>query len=302
VRVGNTAVVCGVRAEILTAEEGTVDESRSLNNRDEDGGEEQDYKEIQDLRLLVPNIELCTGSTPALLPGNAPSAFAQTLVTRIRNLLLSTRVIGARQLRITHEGSAMGDGDAGGPNLNQEGDEAMQEDGETEARERLVKGYWTLYIDTMFISLDGNAFDAAWLAILSALANTRLPKAYFDEELEMILCSDDPAEAKKLELTGLPVPSTFAVFESDGRWAEDDDGDRDGEGKSWVLSDPDAFEESVCRESVTVIVDCSTSAKGQIRKIEKSGGGVVERDVMEMLVKRTVQRWKEWEKTLSANS
>jgi exosome complex component RRP43 len=324
VRVGNTAVVCGVRAEILTAEEGTVDEyTASANaaaevgdeNEDEDGyrdGEEEEeerYKEISALRLLVPNVELCTGSTPALLPGNAPSAFAQTLVTRIRNLLLSTKVVGARQLRIVHAGPDASLGaDTGGPNPNREGDEVMQEGGEgegeaeTETHERLVKGYWTLYIDTMFISLDGNAFDAAWLAILSALSDTRLPHAYFDDELEMILCSDDPARAKKLELAGLPVPSTFAVFESDGRWGEDDDGDGEGEGKSWVLSDPDTFEESVCQESVTVVVDCSASTKAQIRKIEKSGGGVVDRDVMKVLVKRSLERWKEWKKTLSTNS
>ncbi|KAF2655811.1 hypothetical protein K491DRAFT_692604 [Lophiostoma macrostomum CBS 122681] len=324
VRVGNTAVVCGVRAEILTAEEGTVDEfpaSSNTNGGDEDEDEEENgyrngaedererYKEISALRLLVPNVELCTGSTPALLPGNAPSAFAQTLVTRIRNLLLSTKVVGARQLRIVHAGpdASLG-GDTGGPNPNREGDEVMREggegEGEMEIHERLVKGYWTLYIDTMFISLDGNALDAAWLAILSALSDTRLPHAYFDDELEMILCSDDAARAKKLELAGLPVPSTFAVFESDGRWGEDDDGDGEGEGegKSWVLSDPDTFEESVCQESITVVVDCSTSTKAQIRKIEKSGGGVVDREVMKMLVKRSLERWKEWKKTLSTNS
>jgi exosome complex component RRP43 len=237
---------------------------------DEDGG--NDRQEIEDLRLLVPNVELSTGSTPNLLPGNAPSTFAQTLVTRIRNLLLGTSLLRARDLRILYTPPS--------------GPEDQDERPETQ-----VKGYWVLYIDTLFISLDGNAFDAAWLAILAALRDTKLPKAYFDEELETILCSDSPSDAVPISLRGLPVPSTFAVFE--GRGEEDGDGE-DG----LVLNDPDAFEESVCRESVCVAVDKS-KGRVDLRKVEKSGGGVVDREILKSLVKRAGERWDEWNKALS---
>lgn len=280
VRSGNTSVVCGVRAEILKEEDipGTASypTTTTTSNGDESmGGEEgkedeDDREEIQTLRLLVPNLELSTGSTPQNLPGNAPSSFAQTLITRLHSLLLSTRLLRASDLRITHT-----------PSIN-------AEDPDTPA-EKVLKGYWVLYIDIFFISLDGNAFDAAWLGIVSALRNTRLPNAYFDEELEMILCDDSPANARPLKLRGLPVPCTFAVFEGKkGNVEEEEQG-----GWEWVLSDPDAFEEAVCRESVTVVVD-----QGLVKKIEKSGGGVVGREAMKGLIKRSRERWGVWDEVL----
>jgi exosome complex component RRP43 len=276
VRSGNTSVVCGVRAEILKEEDipGTAvytakttdDETGNENMGGKEEQEEDDREEIETLRLLVPNLELSTGSTPQNLPGNAPSSVAQTLITRLHSLLLSTRLLRAADLRIAHT-----------PSIN-------PEDPDTPA-EKVLKGYWMLYIDIFFISLDGNAFDAAWLAVVSALRNTRLPYAYFDEELEMILCDDNPSNARSLKLRGLPVPCTFAVFEGkkdeeDGKW-------------EWVLSDPDAFEEALCRESVTVVVD-----QGKLRKIEKSGGGVVGREIIKELVDRSKGQWAVWEEAL----
>lgn len=264
VRLGNTSVVCGVRAEILKDEDTPGTSSPAAVNAsgevDSDTDEDTEGDEVEQLHLLVPNVELSTGSTPAHIPGNAPSTFAQSLITRLRSLLHSTHVLRAHDLRITYT-----------PTTNPEDPEA--------APETEVKGYWVLYLDVFFISIDGNAFDAAWLSILAALKNTKLPRAFFDEEFEGILCSDDPREARGLRLRGLPVPSSFAVFE--GR------GEGDGEvGEQWVLSDPDAFEESVCRETVTITVD-----EAVIRRVEKSGGGVVGRQKMKELVKRATERW-----------
>lgn len=261
IRLGNTSVVCGVRAEILK-EENTPGTSSpaAINANGEVDEDDIEDTELETLRLLVPNVELSTGSTPAHIPGNAPSTFAQTLITRIRSLLHSTHVLRARDLRITYT-----------PTSNPEGPDA--------APETEVKGYWVLYLDVFFISIDGNAFDAAWLSILAALRNTKLPHAYFDEEYEGVLCSDDPSAARKLDLRGLPVPSSFAVFQ--GR------AEGDGElGQEWVLSDPDAFEEGVCRETVTVTVD-----QRVIKRVEKSGGGVVGKETMKGLVKRALERW-----------
>lgn len=53
VRTGDTAVVCGVRGEILRAEDAANAPSVDLSD------EEQD--ESHELRLLVPNIEMATG-------------------------------------------------------------------------------------------------------------------------------------------------------------------------------------------------------------------------------------------------
>lgn len=264
VRLGNTSVVCGVRGEILKAEDitGGFDASASLSRNNE-----EDSDEIEKLRLLVPNVELSTGSTPAYIPGNAPSTLAQSLITRIRSLLLSSRVLPAEELRIRYT-----------PATNPEDVDADPEEE--------VKGYWVLYIDVFFISIDGSGFDAAWISILAALRDTRIPRAWYDEEFEGILCSDDPAEARGLELRGLPVPATFAVFEGKSEGEE---------AVRWTLSDPDAFEEAVCQESVTVVVDEGGKV---VRRIEKSGGGVVGREEMKGLVKRAGQRWKEVEEAL----
>jgi exosome complex component RRP43 len=262
-------VVCGVRAEILKEEDtpGTYEYPGQTGGQEAEE-EQDDGDEVADLRLLVPNVELSTGSTPSHIPGNAPSTYAQTLITRIRSLLHSTCVLRATDLRILHK-----------PSTN-------PEDPETEA-EMQLKGYWVLYLDVFFISIDGNAFDAAWISILAALRDTLIPNAYFDEEYEGILCSDNPEEAHRLRLRGLPMPSTFAVFE--GR-REDEEDEVD-----WVLSDPDAFEEGVCRETVCVVVDCGAGKKGTrdtvIRRVEKSGGSVVGREVMGGLVKRSIDRW-----------
>ncbi|KAI4911100.1 hypothetical protein J4E90_007358 [Alternaria incomplexa] len=269
VRLGNTSVVCGVRAEILKEEDipGTFEypgQAAGQNTEEE----EDNGEEVEELRLLVPNVELSTGSTPSHIPGNAPSTYAQTLITRIRSLLNSTRLLRASDLRILYK-----------PSTN-------PENPDTEAETQL-KGYWVLYLDVFFISIDGNAFDAAWISILAALRDTLLPHAYYDEEYEGILCSDEPKEALRLQLRGLPIPSTFAVFE--GR-REDEDEEVD-----FVLSDPDAFEEGVCRETVSVMVDCAGGKKGTkdlvIRRVEKSGGGVVGKELMAGLIKRSIDRW-----------
>lgn len=276
-------MVCGVRGEILLAE----GEGEELNEQEN----ESDEDAVQKLGLLVPNVELSTGSTPQHLPGNAPSQLAQTMVSRLRNLLLSTRIVRASDLRILHDQrDFMADDDS--------------------PRRTLIKAHWTLYIDTLFISLDGthSAFDAAFLAILAALQNTKLPRAYYDEDAETILCDENVALAREIKLHALPVPSSFGVLESSSD--EDDDNaarvvaSSNDDKHGWILSDPDAFEESVCAESICIVVDASqgASAKGDVvRRIEKSGGGkagLVDRDVIKTLVKRSVERWQVWKDVL----
>lgn len=245
VRVGDTTVVCGVRGEILLA-------SDAQNFR---AGQSSD-SELQDLDLLVPNIELATGCSPAFLPGQPPSTLAQSLSTRLYSLLHSSKLVDAADLRIWHE---------------------IEVDGESV---REVKAFWTLYIDILFISLDGNPFDTAWAAVLSALRDVRLPHAYWDIDREMILCSDEVSMSKKLTLRGMPIASTYAVFEEKS-------------GKYWVLADPDTFEEGLCDETVTTTVDCG-SGKTAVLGISKSGGTMIGKEEMRSIFKLAQSRWQEW--------
>jgi exosome complex component RRP43 len=241
---------------------------------DDDINESDDAEELSTLNVLVPNIELATGCSPTQIPGNPPSSLAQSLSQRILSLLHSTNLVRASDLRVLYKPPKEDDDE---PDV-------------TPAPE--VAAYWTLYIDILFISLDGNAFDAAWCALLAALENTTLPKAWWDADMESVLCSDKVVEAKKLSLRSFPVPTTFAIFEP-GR----EKGVK--EERSFTLADPDTAEEDVCNEILTIVVDMSVGDT-KVKRIEKSGGGVVGRELLAACVKTASGRWGEWSGILQA--
>jgi exosome complex component RRP43 len=236
------------------------------------------YNEAKEMDLLVPNIELATGCSPAFLPGQPPSTLAQSLSTRIYSLLHSSGLFNGEDLRIWYQP----------PDLSNQ--DKMDED-ETEKIEPEVKAFWTLYIDILFISLDGNSFDAAWAAVISALRDVRLPKAYWDPDREMVLCEDTLSESKKLQLNGLPIAVTMLVFK-----VKEQEQGRDK--KHWILVDPDTFEEGLCDESVTIVVDCG-SRKTKLLGLSKAGGTIVGRDEMKELVGLAEERWSQLSQLLN---
>ena len=271
VRIGDTTVVCGVRGEILLASNVAgyrVDRSSTAPSA------KPSYNEAKELDLLVPNIELATGCSPAFMPGQPPSTLAQSLSTRVYSLLHSSRLVDGEDLRIWYQP----------PDLS---DQDKMEDEEAETIEPEVKAFWTLYIDILFISLDGNPFDAAWAAVVSALGDVRLPKASWDPDREMILCDDSVAESKKLRLNGMPIAATALVFRA--KEAEDT--------KYWILVDPDTFEEGLCDESVTVVVDCG-SIETKMLSVSKTGGTIVGREEMKEIVSLAETRWIELNRLL----
>lgn len=275
VRNGDTAVVCGVRGEILQS--GDIANlpnvpTTALDPEPGTSSPHNNFYEVPALNLLVPNIELATGSSPAFLPGNPPTTLAQSLSQRVLSLLHGTRIVDVRDLRILYQPPAL-----------PEDEETPDVPPPVE-----VKAYWTLYIDILFMSLDGNPFDAAWGALLAALKNTKLPRAWWDPDLESIVCSDAVSEARNLNLCGLPIPVSFAVFDTRRHKGM---GEKDGE---WILADPDAFEEGICEETITIAVDGSSSTGRQLCRIEKSGGTVIGRAVMRSLVGMAEKRWREW--------
>lgn len=239
VRVGDTTVICGVRGEtILTP---NIPNYRASNTENE----------LKEYDLLVPNIELATGCAPQYLPGGPPSTLAQTLSTRIYSLLHSSKIIKPEDLRIWHTT----------PSEDLE-DRMEEDDADTANENRSVVAYWVLYIDIFFISFDGNPFDAAWAATMAALRDTKLPGARYDVDREMIVCSRK--ESRPLSITNIPIACTAVVFTGK-------ETDRPTDGKFWLLVDPDRLEESLCDESVTVVVDCKESDV-KILSISKHGG------------------------------
>ncbi|KHO00206.1 3' exoribonuclease family protein [Metarhizium album ARSEF 1941] len=280
VRMGDTTVICGVRGETILTQH--IPNYRASNER-----------ELRDYDLLVPNIELATGSSPQFLPGGPPTTLAQTLSTRIYTLLHDSKLVQPEDLRIWHTRPAEqvvadDDNDEDDDDLMDEDKDAVEQNGD-----RYVAAYWVLYIDIFFISFDGNPFDAAWAAALAALKDTRLPRGRYDSDRDMVLCTrKDP---KPLTITGMPVACTAAVFTGK-------ETDRPTDGKFWLLVDPDRLEESLCDESITIVVDCQEEAM-RILSISKHGGVVLSPELLrsKSLLKLASQRWKDVTAAITGN-
>jgi exosome complex component RRP43 len=305
VRTGDTAVVCGVRAEVLMARDVADNQAaKSLGASRAADGTGDDV--MARLNLLVPNVELATGCSPAFLPGQAPSALAQSLAYRLLALLRTTRVVALDDLEIIYTPPNV-QSPSSGSDSSSDSDDSMSNaddanDDANEAPPAQVIAYWTLYIDITLISLDGNPFDASWAALLAALQNTTLPRAWYDADTERVLCSSARSEATSLRVRGRPFAATFAVFEPD----EGARGVGRAQPRGWILADPDEFEEGVSAESVTVVVDCSGGsdededededdlATSRVLSIEKSGGGFIGRREMRDVLSLAAARWAEW--------
>lgn len=265
VRNGDTAVVCGVRGEVLLATD--------IPHPPNEDTPKEDL--VEDLGLLVPNVELSTGCSPAHLPGNPPGTLAQSLSYRILSLLHMSKIISLDDLEIQYT-------------------EPQTDDDLPDESPRLVtKAYWTLYIDILCIALDGNAFDTTWAAVIAALKDTILPKAWWDPDREMILCSPRLADADRLQLNGLPVASTFVAFSTASPLKQPD------QAEVWVLADPDAFEEEVSTEALTIVVLQSPKEEQRLLRIEKNGGSAISHDRMKDCVRLAHGRCVEWHKVLA---
>ncbi|KAI1365398.1 exosome complex exonuclease RRP43 [Xylaria arbuscula] len=310
VRTGDTTVICGVRGETLTTSQipnyrpSSNDDDGDSNNRTAPSASAD---ELRDYDLLVPNIELATGCAPNFLPSVPPTTLAQTLSTRVYSLLHSSGVLNAEDLRIYHHHHHHHhENDDGNDDDDKSMQDAADEEEDVDVPTRKVMAYWVLYIDLLFISLDGNPFDAAWAAVLAALRDTKLPPARWDADREMVLCSRD-APALPLSVSGLPIACTAAVFTAKERLKQTQSRNTGGgdKGAFWILVDPDRFEESLCDENVTVVVDCSgeegeeDTADTKILGISKSGGTVVGAEVLRRFVGVAEDRWKDFRKALA---
>ncbi|KAG1886659.1 ribosomal protein S5 domain 2-type protein, partial [Suillus subluteus] len=200
VRMGDTTIICGVKAEIAEPE----------LDRPKQG-------------FLVPNTDLPAICSPKFKPG-PPTEEAQVLSDsdRLNEALVVSGALPLSSLCI-HPGKAV----------------------------------WTLYMDCTCINYDGNAFDAALLAMLGALRNTTLPKATYNEETGRTTCSRKTR--LPVQLTRNFASTSFGVLDT-----------------SHVLSDLTAFEEPLMDVTLTVIVD----DRGELISITESGGAISEETLL----------------------
>ncbi|EFW99137.1 3 exoribonuclease family protein [Grosmannia clavigera kw1407] len=308
VRLDRTRVICGVRAEILPVDNIPHYRPSAVTTAPTEAGsvfsqaeiDTDNRRQLRDYDLLVPNLELATGSAPEFLPGGPPSVLAQPLSTRLYSLLHASGLVDAERLKIWHQPPSSRSTDS------KSGDDEMDVD-ESDADEALdafdpgqatqgpeLKAYWTLYIDLLFLSFDGNPFDAAWAAVVAALRDTQLPLARWDADRGEVVCSpqteteSEPetnvASSAPLTLRGLPVATTAVVCVENKK-------KRQQGGARWILLDPDRLEENQCRETVTVVVDRSDGSQTMVRALSKTGGVLVGPRELHALVAAAEKRW-----------
>ena len=167
-------------------------------------------------------------------------------------------------------------------------DEDGNDDEDADDEQSELKAYWTLYIDVLFISFDGNPFDAAWAAIVAALRDTKLPRAWWDADREIVICSR--SEEMPLNISGLPVACSAAIF-------TEKEAEKASQGKHWVLVDPDRLEESLCDEVITMVVDKS-GGQTRIRNLSKSGGTIIGPQLLRDFTNLAGARWEEFRKAI----
>lgn len=72
------------------------------------------------------------------------------------------------------------------------------------------KAVWALYIDVVCINYDGNAFDAAVMAVMAALRNSKSPRyAFLHERLSIARQLDWPGHDHELTATARLPRATY---------------------------------------------------------------------------------------------
>lgn len=119
------------------------------------------------------------------------------------------------------------------------------------------KSAWVVYADVYCAAFDGNLLDAAFLAVVAALQDLRVPATRTDEDGEVVIAERRPY-ARALNMPRVPVPATFGLV---------------GE---HVLSDPSADEEPLLDASCTVVLD----EAGNVCSVHKPGGAPIGGDAL----------------------
>ncbi|KAF9035906.1 ribosomal protein S5 domain 2-type protein [Panaeolus papilionaceus] len=219
VRLGDTTIVCGVKAEIAEPE----------LDRPNEG-------------FLVPNLDLPAMCSPKFKPG-PPSDDAQILSERLHQALVASNILPLTSLCI-HPGKAV----------------------------------WTLYVDATCINYNGNAFDAALLAMVLALKNTKLPEPLYNPETGATICSrSKPRLPLALApVDAFPIPASFGIFNS-----------------KHILPDTTSFEEPLCQSSISVVLAAggkivALTQYGPVSLINADEGS--ERDALKTCIEKAKKR------------
>lgn len=109
---------------------------------------------------------------------------------------------------------------------------------------------WYIYADLYCFDHDGNIQDAAMISLLAALKSTKLPPITVTAAGEACVSSSVQDRTISLQLTHLPILTTFGIFEE------------------YILADPNLEEESLLTGLLTIVYD----EKGFLCSLDKPGG------------------------------
>jgi len=127
---------------------------------------------------------------------------------------------------------------------------------------------WVLYIDIYCLNYDGNIFDAASIAMITALFNVRLPKATFEDNI-VSATKECPI---KLNIKHYPIPLSFGIYDS-----------------KYVLVDPTSEEEGLLDSSFTIVYNNI----GELCSIYKPGGTAINENNLRLCMQRAKTRTSE---------
>lgn len=211
VRLGDSMVVCGVKAELA-----------------------HPSPEDTDRGCVVPNVSISAGCSSRSRPG-PPSDRAQVLAKFLDNVVRNSDMFDLSELCIS-------------PN----------------------KLCWCIWADLVVTSDDGNLEDAALMALVSALVNTRLPTCTINEEtLTPELSATDMFA---LNVRNRPVATTTCLFD-----------------ENTLLLDPNQEEEDLALGFVTVVV----GDDDRLCAVSKPGGMRTKDTQLELCIERAQTRAKQ---------
>ncbi|KAG0243462.1 Exosome complex component RRP43 [Mortierella sp. GBA43] len=144
------------------------------------------------------------------------------------------------------------------------------------------KAVWSLWVDVVCVSYDGNIYDAALTSVIAALANARIHKPTYEEGVVKVsgMSAEDEGDMDseeetffRLNLTRTPLSASFAVFDT----------------SLTLLADPNFAEESISGGQISITID----EQGQLCAITKVGAATISQAVLRQSMERARERSQE---------
>ncbi|XP_026491278.1 exosome complex component RRP43-like [Vanessa tameamea] len=174
--------------------------------------------EEPELGFFVTNVELLPLCSSKFRPG-PPSDHAQVVSNVVSDICINSKSVNLKELCIVPDKLA-----------------------------------WVVYCDMVCLDNDGSIVDACIITLMTSLKSLTLPKVNYDVETEEIVV--DTSVRMPLNITGLPIATSFAVYQQSPR--------------SIVLIDPSADEEEMCGGVGANLIICCNDE--QFCGIQKFGG------------------------------